>query len=39
MGSTMENGIKELESMKAYTYLGLEENHSIEHKNEKERLM
>jgi hypothetical protein len=39
MGSTIENGIKELESMKVYMYLGLEDNHSIEHKNEKERLM
>jgi hypothetical protein len=24
--------------MKAYTYLGVEENHNIEHKNEKEKL-
>jgi hypothetical protein len=33
----MENEIKELE-MKAYKYLGVEENHNIEHKNEKEKL-
>jgi hypothetical protein len=31
----MENGIKELEPMKACKYLGVEENHNIEHKNEK----
>jgi hypothetical protein len=24
--------------MKAYKYLGVEENHNIEHKNEKEKL-
>jgi hypothetical protein len=32
----MENEIKELEPMKAYKYLGVEENHNIKHKNEKE---
>jgi hypothetical protein len=31
----MENEIKELKPMKAYKYLGVEENHNIEHKNEK----
>jgi hypothetical protein len=34
----MENEIKELEPMKAYKYLGVEENHNIEYKNEKEKL-
>jgi hypothetical protein len=34
----MENEIKELEPMKAYKYLGVEENHNIEHKNEREKL-
>jgi hypothetical protein len=34
----MENEIKELEMMKACKYLGVEENHDIEHKNEKEKL-
>jgi hypothetical protein len=34
----MENEIEELELMKAYTYLGVDENHNIEHKNEKEKL-
>jgi predicted KAP-like P-loop ATPase len=38
IGNTMENEIKELESMKAYKYLGVAENHNIEHKNEKEKL-
>jgi uncharacterized protein YgfB (UPF0149 family) len=38
IGNTMENEIKELEPMKAYTDLGVEENHNIEHKNEKEKL-
>jgi hypothetical protein len=33
MGNTMENEIKELHSIKAYKYLGVEENHNIEHKN------
>jgi hypothetical protein len=37
IGNTMENEIKELEPMKA-KYLGLEENHNIEHINEKEKL-
>jgi hypothetical protein len=31
----MENEIKELEPVKAYKYLGVTENHNIEHKNEK----
>jgi hypothetical protein len=30
--------MKELEQMKACKYLGVAENHSIEHKNEKEKL-
>jgi hypothetical protein len=34
----MENGIKELEPMKACKYLGVAENHNIEQKNEKEKL-
>jgi hypothetical protein len=34
----MENEIKELEPMKVYKYLGVAENHNIEHKNEKEKL-
>jgi hypothetical protein len=34
----MENEIKELESMKAYKYLGVEESQNIEHKNEKQKL-
>jgi hypothetical protein len=34
--NTMENEIKDLEPMKAYKYLGVEENHNIEHKNGKE---
>jgi hypothetical protein len=34
----MGNEIKELELMKAYKYLGIEENHNIEHKNGKEKL-
>jgi hypothetical protein len=38
VGNTMENEIKELEPMKAYTYLDVEENHNIEHRNEKEKL-
>jgi hypothetical protein len=35
--NTMENEIKELEPMKVYNYLGVEENHNIKHKNEKEK--
>jgi hypothetical protein len=31
--NTMENEIKELELMKVYRYLGVEQNHNIEHKN------
>jgi DNA topoisomerase VI subunit A len=38
IGNRMENKIKELEPMKAYKCLGVEENHNIEHKNEKEKL-
>jgi hypothetical protein len=36
IGNTMENEIKELEPIKSYKYLGAEENHNIERKNEKE---
>ena len=36
--STCEKGIKELATRKAYKYLGIEEIHDIEHKNEKEKL-
>jgi hypothetical protein len=38
MGNTMENEIKELDTMKAYKYVGVEESHNIEHKKEKGRL-
>jgi hypothetical protein len=34
----MENEIKDLELMKACKYLGVEESHNIEHKNEKEKM-
>jgi hypothetical protein len=33
----MEKEIKELEPMKAYKYLGVEQNHNIELENEKEK--
>jgi hypothetical protein len=36
--STFEEDINELDPRKAYKYLGIEENHDIEHKNEKENL-
>jgi len=32
----MENEIKELESMKANKYLGVEDSHNIDHKIEKD---
>jgi hypothetical protein len=38
MGNTMETEIKELDTMKAYKYLGVEESHNIGHKKEKDRL-
>jgi hypothetical protein len=38
MGNTMETEIKELDTMKAYKYLGVGESHNIEHKKEKDRL-
>jgi uncharacterized protein YgfB (UPF0149 family) len=38
MANAMDIEIKELDSMKTYTYVGVEENQNIEHKNEKERL-
>jgi hypothetical protein len=31
----MDTEIKELDTMKAYTFLGLEERHSIEHKKRR----
>jgi hypothetical protein len=36
MRNTMETEIKELDTMKAYKYLGVEESHNIEHKKEKD---
>jgi hypothetical protein len=36
--NTVRNDIKELDSIKAYKYLGTEQNRNIEYKNEKERL-
>jgi hypothetical protein len=38
MGNTMETEIKELDTMKAYIYLGVEESHNMAHKMEKDRL-
>jgi hypothetical protein len=38
MANAMDIEMKELDSMKMYTYVGVEENQNIEHKNEKERL-
>jgi len=35
---TMDNKIKELELMKSCKYLGVEEKHNTEYKNEKEKL-
>jgi uncharacterized protein YkvS len=35
MGNTMENEIKELDTMKAYKYLGVEESYNIEHKRRR----
>jgi len=35
-GNRMENEIKELESMKANKYLGVEDSHNIDHKIEKD---
>jgi hypothetical protein len=34
--STFEEDIKELDLRKAYKYLGIEESHDIQHRNEKE---
>jgi hypothetical protein len=34
----VEIDIRESELMKAFKYLGVEENRNIEHKNEKEKL-
>ena len=38
IGNTFEKDIKELDPRKACKCLGEEENHDIEHKNEKENL-
>jgi hypothetical protein len=38
MGSTFEKDIKELEPREASMYLGIEESHNIEYKDEKEKL-
>jgi hypothetical protein len=38
MGYTMETEIKELNTMKAFKYFGVEESRNIEHKKEKDRL-
>jgi hypothetical protein len=38
IGNTKKNEVKESEPMKACKYLGVEENHNIQHKNEKEKL-
>jgi hypothetical protein len=38
IGSTFENGVKELDARKAYKYLGTEESFDMQHKNEKENL-
>jgi uncharacterized protein YkvS len=35
MGNTMETEIEELDTMKAYKYLGVEESHNIEHKRRR----
>jgi hypothetical protein len=39
IGSTKESEIKELDPVKSYKYLSVEENHNIEHKQEKEMLV
>ena len=38
VGSTFDNDIKELDSRKAYKYLGIEESFDTQNKNEKEKL-
>ena len=38
IGSTVEKDIKDLDPREESTYLGKEESHDIEHKNEKEKL-
>jgi hypothetical protein len=35
MGKTMETEIRELDTMKAYKYLGMEDSHNIEHKKDR----
>ena len=36
--NTFEKGTKELDKRKAYSYLGIEDSHDTEQKNEKEKL-
>jgi hypothetical protein len=36
--STVEKDIKEVDPRKAYKYLGIDENHDMQYKNEKEKL-
>jgi hypothetical protein len=38
IGNTTEHEIKELKSMKAFVYPGVEENHNIKYNNEWEKL-
>ena len=38
VGSTFENDIKELDPIKAYKCLGIEDSFDIQHKNKKEKL-
>jgi hypothetical protein len=38
IGDTVEEDIKELDPKEACKYLGREESHDTEHKNEKEKL-
>jgi hypothetical protein len=38
IGSTFEKNIKELDPRDAYLYLGIEDSHDRQHKNEKEKL-
>ena len=38
LGSILEKDIKDLDSREAYKYLGIEKNHNVEHKNEREKL-
>jgi len=38
MGSTFQKDVKELDPREASKYLGIEDSHGLEHKNEKEKL-